>query len=72
MNGIEVNNPPSPIPNFDGASIKVVLGLLNSGQIIGTFENLGWFGDTPVSVNEKDAIFLHVSTSCMIYRSPNL
>jgi hypothetical protein len=72
MNGIEVDNPPSPIPDFDGASIEVLLGLLDSRLIIGTFEYLGWFCDTPVSVSEKDAIFLHVSTSCMIYRSPNL
>jgi hypothetical protein len=72
MNGIEVDNPPSPPPDFNGASIEVLLCLLDSGLIIRTFEYRGCFSDMPVFLDEKDAIFLHVSTSCMIYRSPNL
>jgi hypothetical protein len=72
MNGIEVSKPASPIPDFNGAAIEVLFRLLDGGLIIGTFEYRSWSRDTPVFVDEINAIFLHVSTSCMTYRSPNL
>jgi hypothetical protein len=69
MNGIEANNHASPIPDFDGTSIEVLLRLIHSGLIVGAFQDRGRSSDAAVTANDKDAIFLHVSTSCMSDRS---
>jgi hypothetical protein len=69
MKGIEVSKPASPIPDFNGAPIKVLFCLLDSGLIVGALDFCSWACDVAVLINEINAIFLHVSTSCTSYRS---